>query len=169
MAEDYSAQNQQHIQKKGNNTGLSDNLKSGIENLSGYSMDDVIVHYNSDKPAQLGAHAYAQRTDIHIASGQEKHLPHEAWHAVQQKQGRVKPTLQMRDKVYINDDVVLEKEADVMGAKANSSSTSVVQAKKNSTLNSANRTVQRAIWVFDGAVWAKRSAEDESGSFAALI
>ena len=47
---------------KANNTGLSDNLKAGIERLSGYSMDGVKVHYNSDKPAQLQAHAYAQAT-----------------------------------------------------------------------------------------------------------
>ncbi|MCB0376139.1 MAG: DUF4157 domain-containing protein, partial [Sinomicrobium sp.] len=101
-----------------NNTGLPDNLKTGIENLSGYGMDDVKVHYNSDKPAQLNAHAYAQGTDIHLAPGQEKHLPHETWHVVQQKQGRVKPTMQMKGKVNINDDKGLEKEADVMGAKA---------------------------------------------------
>lgn len=106
------------LQKKVNNTGLPDNLKSGIENLSGHSMDDVKVHYNSDKPAQLNAHAYAQGTNIHLASRQEKHLPHEAWHVVQQKQGRVKPTLQMKGKVNVNDDKGLEKEADVMGAKA---------------------------------------------------
>lgn len=106
------------LQRKANNTGLPDQLKSGIENLSGHSMDDVKVHYNSDKPAQLQAHAYAQGTDIHIASGQEKYLPHEAWHVVQQKQGRVKPTLQMKGKVNVNDDKGLEKEADVMGAKA---------------------------------------------------
>lgn len=106
------------IQKKANNTGLPDSLKSGIENLSGHSMDDVKVHYNSSQPAQLNAHAYAQGTDIHIASGQEKHLPHEAWHVVQQKQGRVKPTMQMKGKVNINDDKGLEKEADVMGRKA---------------------------------------------------
>lgn len=106
------------IQRKANNTGLPENLKSGIENLSGHSMDDVKVHYNSDKPAQLNAHAYAQGTDIHIASGQEKHLPHEAWHVVQQKQGRVKPNLQMKGKVNVNDDSGLEKEADVMGNKA---------------------------------------------------
>ncbi|MDO8991413.1 MAG: hypothetical protein Q7U83_00020 [Daejeonella sp.] len=31
--------------KQENNTGLPDNLKSGIENLSGYSMDEVKVHY----------------------------------------------------------------------------------------------------------------------------
>ncbi|MEM0577634.1 eCIS core domain-containing protein [Flavobacterium polysaccharolyticum] len=106
------------IQKKANNTGLPDNLKSGIENLSGHSMDDVKVHYNSDKPAQLNAHAYAQGSQIHIASGQEKHLPHEAWHVVQQKQGRVKPTMQMKGKVNVNDDKGLEKEADIMGEKA---------------------------------------------------
>lgn len=106
------------IQKKENRTGLPDNLKGGIENLSGYSMDDVKVHYNSDKPTQLQAHAYAQGTDIHIASGQEKHLSHEAWHVVQQKQGRVKPTMQMKGKVNVNDDVRLEKEADIMGTKS---------------------------------------------------
>ena len=67
-------------------------------------MDDVKVHYNSSKPAQLQAHAYAQGTDIHLAPGQEKHLPHEAWHVVQQKQGRVRPTMQMKGGVGVNDD-----------------------------------------------------------------
>jgi len=92
------------------------------ENLSSCSMDDVKVHYNSDKPAQLQAHAYAQGTDIHLPSGQEKHLPHEPWHTVQQKQGRVKPTMQMKGKVNVNDEVELEKEADVMGGGKISSS-----------------------------------------------
>jgi len=101
-----------------NKTGLPGHLKSGIENLSGYAMDDVKVHYNSNKPAQLQAYAYTQGTDIHVGSGQEKHLPHEAWHVVQQKQGRVKPTRQMKGKTNVNDDVRLEREADVMGEKA---------------------------------------------------
>lgn len=105
------------IQKKKNNTGLPDNLKSGMESISGHSLDDVKVHYNSAKPAQLNAHAYAQGTNIHVASGQEKHLPHEAWHVVQQKQGRVRPTIK-KNGVAINDNKGLEKEADVMGAKA---------------------------------------------------
>ncbi|AXT63702.1 DUF4157 domain-containing protein [Aquimarina sp. AD10] len=118
VAETESPSRTLSIQKKENNTGLPDTLKSGIENLSGYAMDDVKVHYNSDKPSQLQAHAYAQGTDIHLASGQEKHLPHEAWHVVQQKQGRVQPTMQMKGKININDDAGLEKEADVMGEKA---------------------------------------------------
>ncbi len=92
------------VQKKENHTGLPDDLKSGIENLSGYSLDDVRVHHNSDKPSQLQAHAYAQGTDIHVAPGQDKHLPHEAWHVVQQKQGRVQPTKQLKEDPALNED-----------------------------------------------------------------
>lgn len=97
-----------------NNTGLPGGLKSGIESLSGISMDNVNVHYNSSKPAQLNALAYAQGNSIHLGPGQEKHLPHEAWHVVQQRQGRVRPTLQAK-RAAINDDPSLEKEADSMG------------------------------------------------------
>lgn len=100
-----------------NNTGLPDGLKSGVENLSGISINDVRVHYNSPKPAQLHALAYTQGTDIHVAPRQEKHLPHEAWHVVQQKQGRVQPTIQLQG-ININDNEGLEREADVMGGKA---------------------------------------------------
>lgn len=105
--------------KKKNDTGLPDNLKTGLENLSGFSLDDVRVHYNSPKPAQLNAHAYAQGTDIYLAPGQENHLPHEAWHVVQQMQGRVNPTTQMASGgSVINDNPGLENEADIMGQKA---------------------------------------------------
>nr|MDU9042979.1 DUF4157 domain-containing protein [Candidatus Electrothrix aestuarii] len=106
------------VQKQENKTGLPDDLKAGVENLSGLAMDDVRVSYNSEKPAQLNAHAYTQGTEIHVAPGQEKHLPHEAWHVVQQKEGRVRPTVQMKAGVAVNDDVGLEREADVMGASA---------------------------------------------------
>lgn len=104
------------LQRKAN--GLPENLRAGISQLSGYAMDDVKVHYNSSRPAQLHAHAYAQGTQIHLAPGQEKHLPHEAWHVVQQKQGRVKPTMQMKGGVKVNDNRGLEKEADQMGIRA---------------------------------------------------
>lgn len=100
-----------------NRTGLPDQLKSGIENLSGYAMDDVRVHYNSSKPAQLNALAYAQGNEIHLGSGQERHLPHEVWHVVQQRQGRVQQTTQAKG-VAINDSPQLEREADLMGARA---------------------------------------------------
>lgn len=90
-------------------------LRSGIEALSGFALDDVRVHYNSPQPAQLQALAYTQGTDIHVAPGQERHLAHEAWHVVQQKQGRVQPTLHLNS---TNDDPALEREADQMGAQA---------------------------------------------------
>ena len=117
MADHYNY-TKEPLQRKENRTGLPDNLKSGVENLSGVSLEDVKVHSNSDKPAKLNAHAFAQGTDIHLGPGQEKHLAHEAWHVVQQKQGRVRPTKQMKGRVNVNDDADLEKEADIMGKKA---------------------------------------------------
>jgi hypothetical protein len=108
----------QHGRENENTTNIPDHLKAGIETLSGLSLDDVKVHYNSSKPARLEALAYTQGTDIHVGPGQEKHLAHEAWHVVQQKQGRVRPTLQMKDGIAINDDAGLEREADELGTKA---------------------------------------------------
>jgi hypothetical protein len=90
---------------------LPDNLKNGIEALSGISLDEVKVHFGAGRPAEL-------ETDIHLAPDQEEHLPHEAWHVVQQKQGRVKPTAQLKPNHIVSDDAGLEKEADEMGAKA---------------------------------------------------
>jgi hypothetical protein len=107
------------IQCEPNRTGMPDNLKAGVENLSGFAMDDVRVHYNSDKPAIVQALAYTQGTDIHVASGQEQHLPHEAWHVAQQMAGRVEPTTEVGG-MPVNDNAGLEHEADIMGGRANS-------------------------------------------------
>ena len=97
-----------------NRTGMPDRLKEGIEALSGMDMSDVRVHANSDKPAQLNALAYAQGNQIHLGPGQERHLPHEAWHVVQQRRGRVRATIAAYGPL-INNETKLEKEADIMG------------------------------------------------------
>lgn len=103
--------------REANRTGMPDDLKFGIEALSGIDISDVRVHRNSSEPSQLNALAYAQGNNIHLGPGQEQHLPHEAWHAVQQRQGRVRPTAQAAGQP-INDDAALEREADAMGARA---------------------------------------------------
>jgi hypothetical protein len=101
----------------GGASGLPDRLRAGVQSLSGMSMDDVKVHYNSSEPSALQAHAYAQGSDIHLAPGREADLPHEAWHVAQQKQGRVAASTQLKG-IGINDSSSLETEADTMGAKA---------------------------------------------------
>lgn len=101
-----------------NQTGMPDALKQGIESMSGLDMSDVRVHRNSSAPAQINALAYAQGTDIHLGPGQEQHLPHEAWHVVQQKQGRVQPTMQLMQGLPVNDNEGLEREATEMGNQA---------------------------------------------------
>lgn len=103
--------------RRRNATGLPDNLKAGVEALAGVALDDVRVHYHSAAPADVQALAYAQGADIHLGPGQEQHLPHEAWHVAQQKQGRVTPTLTVATQP-MNDDPALEQEASARGAQA---------------------------------------------------
>ena len=125
-----------------NQTGIPSPLKAGIETLSGMDLSDVRVHRNSDKPAQLSALAYAQGNDIHLGPGQEQHLPHEAWHVVQQRQGRVSETVQMAG-VGVNDDEGLEREADLMGGRAVSQAAGLgAGQRKNLTPNRTLKSVQ---------------------------
>ncbi|XOV66371.1 MAG: DUF4157 domain-containing protein [Fluviicola sp.] len=108
----------QALQKK-NRTGIPDGLKKGMESVTGHNLDHVRVHYNSPEPAAVQAHAYAKGNDVHLASGQEKHLPHELGHVVQQMENRVKPTTEVNG-VPVNDDKSLEDEADKLAAVVNS-------------------------------------------------
>lgn len=98
-------------------SSLPERLKNALEWLSGLSMDGVKVHYNSAEPARFGALAFARGREIYLAPGQERHLAHEAWHVVQQLQGRVAATIEGNGWV-LNDDPVLEWEAAWMGNKA---------------------------------------------------
>lgn len=100
-----------------NRQGLPPELAANMEAMSGYDLSDVRVHYNSVDAGKMNALAFAKGTDIHIGPGQERHLAHEAWHVVQQKQGRVRATSTIRDEP-VNEDASLEREADEMGAKA---------------------------------------------------
>ncbi|TDX32515.1 DUF4157 domain-containing protein [Rhodovulum visakhapatnamense] len=117
VEEDEPLQGKALQRKGGSKTGLPERLRSGVERLSGVDMSHVRVHYNSSRPAAVQAHAYAQGSDIHLGPGQEKHLPHEAWHTVQQAKGRVRPTTEVAG-TPVNDSPALESEADRMGAKA---------------------------------------------------
>ncbi|CAG9295002.1 eCIS core domain-containing protein [Celerinatantimonas diazotrophica] len=100
-----------------NNTGLPDDLKEGMEQLSGFNLNHVRVHHNSSEPSKIGAAAFAQGHQIYMGQGQDQHLPHELAHVVQQMQGRVATTTQYQG-LNINDDDALEQEATDWGHQA---------------------------------------------------
>ncbi|TRX47254.1 DUF4157 domain-containing protein [Fulvivirga sp. M361] len=93
---------------------LPESLRKALEYLSDLDLSEVRVYYNSLKPADVNAWAYACDGIIYLSAGKEHLLPHESWHIVQQWQGRVTPTNTVNG-VYINDEQELEKEADIMG------------------------------------------------------
>lgn len=93
-----------------NLTGIPTQMKMDFERRSGLSFDDVRVHYNSDKPARIGALAYTQGTQVYMGPGQNRHLGHELVHVVQQKQGVVKPT-GTKNNLLVNEEAQLEEQA----------------------------------------------------------
>jgi hypothetical protein len=97
-----------------NKTNIPDELLEKMQQLSGFDLSDVRVHYNSKKPLEVGALAYAEGENIYIAAGQEEHLEHELWHVIQQKQGKVSATTEVNGQ-KVNDESNLEGEADKMG------------------------------------------------------
>lgn len=113
------------LQKKENLTGMSDEVKAGMESTHGADFSDVQIHAASSKAPEVGALAYTQGTDIHFAPGQfspdtasgKSLLGHELTHVVQQREGRVSPTMEVNG-MPVNDNPALEKEADELGKKA---------------------------------------------------
>lgn len=111
--------------KAENQTGIPDDVKQRMENSFGTDFSSVRVHPDSSKAPDVGALAFTQGTDIHFAPGQFKPdtssgqqlLGHELTHVIQQAEGRVQPTTEIAG-MSVNDDVSLEHEADVLGAKA---------------------------------------------------
>lgn len=105
----------QKIEKESNSKTSRGNvpeaLRQQAEQKSGLSLQDVRVHYNSLEPNRFQAFGYALGEDIYLAPGRERDLPHELWHVVQQKQGRVRP-MQKLEGQNLNTDVRLEREAD---------------------------------------------------------
>ncbi|MDE6031367.1 MAG: DUF4157 domain-containing protein [Oscillospiraceae bacterium] len=112
----YAERTEKTASKK-DKTGIPGRMKKRFEHSSGFSFDDVRVHYNSEKPAQLRAHAYTQGNEVYVAPGQEKHLPHELGHVVQQKSDMVKPTGEIGG-LPLNDDKAMENGADMIAENA---------------------------------------------------
>ncbi|HAS44340.1 MAG TPA: hypothetical protein DCS93_27935 [Microscillaceae bacterium] len=119
-------------------------ILANVGHLMGTNISDTKINYNSKKPAAEGAEAIAQHKTIDLAPNKNHHLPHEATHIAQQAKGMVKPTGSP-----LNDNPALEKQADMVGARAAAMSTSPIQMAQSepatrSNASSPSAVVQRA-------------------------
>ncbi|MCR0327625.1 DUF4157 domain-containing protein [[Clostridium] innocuum] len=119
-----------------------DSRVASIEKESGISFADVNIHYASSKPKELNAHAYAYGNDVYLGPGQEKHLRHELGHVVQQRQGIVRPTMQLKG-FPVNTDSVLEKKADHISI-------------ENEYMNESNKIIQRISYEITDFVYSMK-------------
>lgn len=93
-------------------------IRDEVSSLSGQDISDVKIHQKSPLPAQKGALALATAREVHLGPGQEHAAGHEFWHVAQQRAGRVRATQFLSDGTRINQDSTLEREADLMGYRA---------------------------------------------------
>ncbi|HUQ06585.1 MAG TPA: DUF4157 domain-containing protein [Kofleriaceae bacterium] len=108
----------------GGGAPMAESVRAPMEQAFNADFSAVRIH-QGDQATQMGAHAYAHGADLHFAPGQyapdtdsgRSLLGHELAHVVQQAQGRVTATTQLKG-VGINDDDALEREADDLGARA---------------------------------------------------
>ena len=126
-----------------NHTGIPTQLKNRIEQDTGLSLHDVRVHYNSELPARLDALAYTRGNQIEIAPGQERHLPHELGHVVQQKLGVVRANAMHSSGVALNTDPRLEHQADEIGA---GKRVVIAPAGKSEIIQCARRDRKKERW-----------------------
>ncbi|MDF2837001.1 MAG: hypothetical protein K0Q63_2641, partial [Paenibacillus sp.] len=109
----------------GSGTGMPPEVQAKMERTMGADFSGVRIHTGHQAGA-VGALAFTQGTDIHFAPGQykpdspsgQKLLGHELAHVVQQKEGRVSPTARLATGQPLNDSPALEREADMLGARA---------------------------------------------------
>lgn len=95
-----------------------EDAKTWVE-VSAYGPDELAVRFHHRLVPGMQATAGNQavlRAFKPTKPGQERHLPHEAWHVVQQKQGKVKPYSGTGP--LPAETPALAAEADRMGAKA---------------------------------------------------
>ncbi len=121
--------------------GMPKVLVQGFLNSTGHDLSHVKVRYNSEKPKQVQALAYAQGDEIHLGPGQEGHLPHEAGHIVQQMEGKVEATKHVAGQP-VNADPALETAASQLGAAALAAAKAPRQPAANAI---AKRNVARVI------------------------
>ncbi|MDE5891363.1 MAG: DUF4157 domain-containing protein, partial [Acetatifactor sp.] len=112
----HQEKNRQKELSEQNHTGIPTQLKKRVEDSTALELDDVRIHYNSGRPAELDALAYTQGTQVYLGPGQERHLPHELGHVVQQKLGMVRADTRHESGAALNTDQALERQADRIGA-----------------------------------------------------
>ncbi|MBK6932725.1 MAG: DUF4157 domain-containing protein [Saprospirales bacterium] len=117
-----SSFNAQPVQRKQNNN-LPDDIQKNLEHSFGHDFSNVIVRTNSVKADEMKARAFTQGEEINFAPGQfdpktengRNLIGHEFTHVVQQRSGRVKSTGLLGKDMKVNEEAVLEHEADALG------------------------------------------------------
>ncbi len=120
---------------KPSSVDLPQEVQAKMETSFGQDFSDVAIRKDSYKAEELNARAYTQGNEIHFAPGQfnpasqegQELIGHELTHVVQQRNGKVGPGELHGSGIEVNQDAMLEKEADELGKRAASGKSALVE------------------------------------------
>ncbi|GLR18372.1 eCIS core domain-containing protein [Portibacter lacus] len=124
-AEDNPTENAENPEDNFPNDARGSDIIGQMESSFGQDFSNVNFIQNSQSALSIGARAFARGEEIHFAPGEfnpstsrgRQLIGHELTHVIQQRQGRVSPTRQLKG-FQLNDNSTLEQEADDLGEKA---------------------------------------------------
>lgn len=130
---------------RGGGSPLPVELRAQLEAAGGVDLSDVAVYYDSPRPAEIGAAAFALDPEIHLGPGYADELGHEAAHIVQQRQGLVAAGFDAGG-TLVNADPSLEAAADRMAQTA-ASATRENAPKQIAPARRSHASVLQARWL----------------------
>ncbi len=151
MDEDLKRNNvNTYADKKDKNKSQSIANEPSQKQSSGESTSQFV----DNRPEAVAQRRLQAMMNNSLQAAQLKALQGIVQNAPQAKQGRVKPTLQMKGSININDSAELESEADVMGAAA-------LNAASNTQLQPDDSTLQRK--KADSKILSTKTASQRTG------
>lgn len=131
-----------HTNSSGQKRNMPAQLREKMEDSFGHKFSNVAIHENSSKATNLNAKAFTSGNEIHFAPGEYKPnersgqelLGHELTHVVQQREGNIPATTQLKG-IGINSDQKLESEADQKGRTAAKGTQVSKGSNKNTTVS----------------------------------
>ena len=112
---DATGNDTQRISRKGK--PLPNKLLFAAKSLTGLSLENVDVIYDSPKTEQYQSDGFVKNNEIHLAKGNKGLIGHETWHMIQRIQNRVRTGEKTNPHFTINKNKNLENEAHIMGDK----------------------------------------------------
>lgn len=142
-------------------------LREEYEQKYNVRLDDVKIHYDSDKPDSFNAYAYTEGNNVYLGPGQEKYLSHELNHVIQQKQDMVSANQYLNGRP-VSIDPMLEAQAD-SGLGMNNAASSMNRQYGEGIIQLKSKNMRNSMHHFLDGIDINKTAEADVNKLNSLL